>query len=79
MIGTFTWTTSVDGFVRVMEAVQAPPVPTKSTSAPADLILGLLSGSPSSVTHRSLPYYQERQLDNSDLNDSIDQVTAGPG
>jgi hypothetical protein len=77
MIRTFTWTTGVDGAVEVMEAVQAPPVLTKSTPAPADSILGLLSRSSSPATRRFLPRYQGRRLDNFDLIESIDRVTAG--
>jgi hypothetical protein len=76
-IRTFTWTTGIDGTVKVMEAVQAPPVPTKSTPAPADPILGLLSRSSSPATHRLLPRYQGRRLDNFNLIESIDRVTAG--
>jgi hypothetical protein len=44
-IRTFTWMTGVDGPAEVMEAVQAPPAPTKYTSTTADLILGPVSGS----------------------------------
>jgi hypothetical protein len=76
-IGTFTWTSSVDGAVEVMEAVQAPPAPTESTPAPADPILGLLSRSSSPTTRCLLPRYQGRRLNNSDLIESIDWVTAG--
>jgi hypothetical protein len=76
-IGTFTSTTGVDGADKVMEAVQAPPTKTESTLALVDPILGLLSGSSSSATRRPLPRYQGRQLDNSDLIESIDRVTAG--
>jgi hypothetical protein len=60
-----------------MEVVQAPPVPTESTSTSVDSILGLLLGSSSPTTHRPLPRYQERHLDNSDLIESIDWVTVG--
>jgi hypothetical protein len=76
-IGTFTWTTSVDGAIKVMEAVQAPPAPTESTPALVDSSPGLLSGSSSLATCRPLPRYRGRRLDNSDLIESIDQVTAG--
>jgi hypothetical protein len=76
-IGTFTWTIGVDGAIEVMEVVLAPLAPTESTPAPADPILGLLSGSSSPATHRPLPRYQGRRLDNSDLIESIDRVTAG--
>jgi hypothetical protein len=60
-----------------MEVVQAPPVPTESTSTSVDSILGLLLGSSSLTTRRPLPRYQERHLDNSDLIESIDWVTVG--
>jgi hypothetical protein len=67
----------MDGTIEIMEAVQAPPAPTESTSAPANLISGLLSRLSSSVTHRLLSRYQGRRLDNSDLVESIDWVTTG--
>jgi hypothetical protein len=76
-IGTFTWTTSVDGAVKIMEVVQAPPAPTESTPAPADPISGLLLRLSSLATCRLLPRYQGRRLNNSDLIESIDRVTAG--
>jgi hypothetical protein len=76
-IGTFTWTTGVDGPAEVMEAVHAPPAPTRSTSTSADLIPGLLLGSSSLTTRRPLPRYQGRHLDNSDLIKSIDRVAVG--
>jgi hypothetical protein len=76
-IGTFIWTTSADGPAEVVEAVQAPPAPTKSTSTMADPILGLLSVSLPPTTRRPLSCYQGRRLDNTDLIESIDQVTTG--
>jgi hypothetical protein len=76
-IGAFTWTTDADGLAEVMEAVQAPPVPTKSTSIMADSILGLVSWLSPPTTRRSLPRYQGRRLDNTDLIESIDRVTTG--
>jgi hypothetical protein len=76
MIGTFTWTTGVDSAVEVMEAVQAPPAPIESTPAPVDPIPRLLLRSSSLATRRLLPRYQGRQLDNSNLIESIDWVTA---
>jgi hypothetical protein len=60
-----------------VEAVQAPAALTASTSTLADLIPGLLSGSSSLTTHRLLPCYQGRHLDNTDLIESIDRVTMG--
>jgi hypothetical protein len=77
MIGTFTWTTDVDGPAEVVEAVQAPPTLTESTSIIADSILRLLSGLLPPTTRRPLPRYQGRRLDNTDLIESIDQVTTG--
>jgi hypothetical protein len=77
MIRMFTWTTGVDGAVKVMEVVQAPPAPTESTPAPVDPILGLLSRLSSLATHRLLPRYQGRRLNNSDLIESIDWITTG--
>jgi hypothetical protein len=44
MIGTFTWTTGVDGPAEVVEAVQAPLAPTESTSTMADSISGPVLG-----------------------------------
>jgi hypothetical protein len=77
MIRTFTWTTGIDGPGEVVEAVQAPPVPTKSTSTTTDSISGLVFGSSPSTTRRPLPRYQGRRLDNTDLIKSIDRVTTG--
>jgi hypothetical protein len=76
-IGTFTWTTGVDGPAEVMEAVQAPPAPTGSTSTMADSISRPILGSSSPTTRRPLLRYQGRSLDNSDLIESIDWVTTG--
>jgi hypothetical protein len=75
-IGIFTWTTGADGPTEAVEAVQAP-APTKSTSTTADSISRPLSGSPPLTTHRPLPYYQGRHLDNTDLVESINRVTTG--
>jgi hypothetical protein len=77
MIRTFTWTTGIDGPGEVVEAVQAPPAPTKSTSTTTDSILGLVFGSSPSTTRRPLPRYQGRRLGNTDLIKSIDRVTTG--
>jgi hypothetical protein len=60
-----------------MEAVQAPPTPTKSTPALVNPILGLLLGLSSLATRRPLSRYQGRWVDNSDLIESIDRVTVG--
>jgi hypothetical protein len=58
-----------------MEVVQALPTPTESASTTVDPISGPVSGSPPPTTRRPLPRYQERRLDNTDLVESIDQVT----
>jgi hypothetical protein len=76
-IGTFTWTTGVDGPAEVMEAVQAPPTATGSTSIMADSISRPILGSSSLTTRRLLLRYQGRHLDDSDLIESIDRVTTG--
>jgi hypothetical protein len=75
-IGMFTWTTGVDGPAEVVEAVQAPPAPTKSISTMTDLISGPALGSLPPTTHRPLPRYQGRRLDNT-MFESIDRVTTG--
>jgi hypothetical protein len=75
IIGTFTWTTGADGPAEAVEAVQAPPAPTESTSTATDSISGPVSGSPPPTTHRPLPRYQGRRLDNTNLVESIDRVT----
>jgi hypothetical protein len=76
-IGTFTWTTGADDPTKVMEAVQAPPTLTESTSTTIDLISGPVLGSSSLTTRYPLPRYQGRRLNNTDLIESIDWVTTG--
>jgi hypothetical protein len=76
-IEMFTWTTGIDGPTEVMEAEQAPPVPTESTSTMADSISGQVSGSLPRTTRHPLPRYQGRRLDNTDLIESIDRITMG--
>jgi hypothetical protein len=72
-VRTFTWTSSVNGTAKIVEAVRDSPAPIKSTPALADPNLG--SSVP--AAHRLLPCHQGRQLDNSDLVKSIDWVTEG--
>jgi hypothetical protein len=76
-IGMFTWTTSANDPVEAMEVVQAPLAQTESTSTTADSISGPISGSPPPTTRRPLPCYQGRHLDNTNLVESIDRITAG--
>jgi hypothetical protein len=60
-----------------VEGVQSIPAPIEPTPTPADLISKLSLGSSAPATRRSLPRYQRRLVDNSDLIESIDQVTTG--
>jgi hypothetical protein len=76
-IRMFTWTTSANDLAEAVEVVQAPPVPTESTSTTVDSILGPISGSPLPTTRQLLPRYQGRHLDNTDLVESIDRTTMG--
>jgi hypothetical protein len=76
-IGMFTWTTGADSPTKAMEAVQAPPAPTESTSTMVDSISGPVLRSPPPTTRRPLLHYRRRHLDNTDLVNSIDRVTMG--
>jgi hypothetical protein len=60
-----------------VEAVLAPLAPTESTSTMVDSISRPVSGSLPQTTRRSLPRYQGRRLDNTNLIESIDRVTTG--
>jgi hypothetical protein len=77
MIRMFTWTTGADGPAEVIEAMQVSPVTTESTSTMTDSIPRPISWSSLLTTHRLLPRYQGRRLDNTDLIESIDRVTTG--
>jgi hypothetical protein len=76
MVGTCTWTTGVDHAVGIVEVVQGPPTSTGSTSTPTDPTMGALSRSSSLATRRPLPRYPRRQINNSNLIEYIDRVTA---
>ena len=65
---------NADGVGELLEPVQIHSVPTTPAPATVDLILELLPRSSSSMTHRSLPRYQRRHIDNDDLIKSIDWV-----
>jgi hypothetical protein len=68
-VGAFIWTTGGTNTVAVaMEVAQASPAPMMTTSSLA---------SPLPVTCRSLPCYPRRQIDNTDLLESIDWVGFG--
>ena len=81
-IGQITWTTGSDNFIAMItEVAQIQSVSTTASpaSATAPTTLDLAPAIPASssatpTTRRSLPRYKGRQIDNTDLLDSIDQV-----
>ena len=81
-IGQITWTTGSDNFIAMtMEEARIQSVSTTALSAsamaPTTLDLALATPASSlamSTTRRPLPRYKGRQIDNTDLLDSIDQV-----
>ena len=81
-IGQITWTTGSDNFIAMtMEEAQIQSTSTTaspaSAMAPTMLDLApttLASSSATPTTRRSLPRYKGRQIDNTDLLDSIDRV-----
>ena len=64
MVGSISWIINADEVGELIELVQIDSAPI--TLAPPR--------SPSSTTHRPLPRYQRRQINNDDLIASIDQV-----
>ena len=72
-VGAFTWTSGVNGTAEVVEAVRVSPTPIKSTPVPTDPNLG--SSVPAAC--HPFPRHRRRQLDDSDLVESIDRVTEG--
>ena len=89
-IGQITWTTGFDDFITMTpEEVRVQSELTTASPASAtaltmvDLTLTMVdlapttSASPSSTptTHRPLPRYKGKQIDNTDLLDSIDRVS----
>ena len=74
MVGSISWVINADGVGELLEPVQIHSVPTTPAPVTIDLILDPLSRSPSSTTHRSLPRYQRRHINNDDLIESIDRV-----
>ena len=88
-IGQITWTTGSDDFIAMIAeeariqfaSTTASPAsataPTTVDLAPTMVDLGptmLASSSATPITRRPLPRYKGRQIDNSDLLDSIDRV-----
>ena len=73
-VGSITWVINADGVGELLEPVQIHSAPTTLAPATADPISEPLSRSAPSATHRSLPCYQRRHVNNDDLIESIDQV-----
>ena len=81
-IGQITWTTGSDDFIAMTtEEAWIQSVSTTASSASAmaptmvDLAPATLASSLATpITHRPLPRYKGRQIDNTDLLDSIDRV-----
>ena len=84
IVGQITWTTGFDDFIAMTteEArIQSASTTASSASAMAPTTVDLASATPASssatpTTHRPLPRYKGRQIDNTDLLDSIDRVGA---
>ena len=82
-IGQITWTTGFDDFIAMTteEArIQSASTTASSASAMAPTMVDLAPTMPASslatpTTRRSLSRYKGRQIDNTDLLDSIDQVS----
>ena len=74
MVGSITWVINADGVGELLELVQIGSAPTTLASATVDPISEPLLRSAPSATHRSLPCYQRRHVNNDDLIESIDQV-----
>jgi hypothetical protein len=79
-VGQITWTTSVNSFTAAAtEEVQIRPASTTSSSATALTMLAtalitLATALATLITHRPLPCYKVRTIDNTDLIKPIDQV-----
>ena len=81
-IGQITWTTGSDNFIAMtteeaqIQSASTTALPASAT-APTTLDLALATPASSSATpktRRSLPRYKGRQINNTDLLDSIDRV-----
>ena len=73
-VGSITWVINADGVGELLEPVQIGSAPTTLAPATANPISEPLPRSAPSATHRSLPCYQRRHVNNDDLIESIDQV-----
>ena len=74
MVGSISWIIIIDGVEELLE----PPQIDSMSIIPAPAIVDPISEPPprlpSLTTHRPLPHYQRRQINNDDLIASIDQV-----
>ena len=73
-VGSIMWVINADGVGELLKPVQIRSAPTTTAPITVDLILEPLLRLPSSTTHRPLPHYQKRQINNDDLIESIDRV-----
>ena len=69
-----SWIINADGVGELLEPVQIDSAPITPAPAIANLISEPPLRSPSSTTHRPLPRYQRRQINNDDLIASINRV-----
>ena len=73
-VGSITWVINADGVGELLEPVQIGSALTTLAPATANPISEPIPRSAPSATHRSLPCYQRRHVNNDDLIESIDQV-----
>ena len=74
IVGSISWVINADRVRELIEPVQIDSTLITPTPVTTDPILELPPRLPSSTTHRPLPRYQRRQINNDDLIASIDQV-----
>ena len=74
MVGSISWIINADGVGELIEPMQIDSASITPTPMTIDLISKPLPRSLSSTTHRPLPRYQRRQINNDDLIKSIDRV-----
>ena len=73
-VGSISWIINANGVRELIEPVQINAAPITPTPVTADPISEPPPRLPSLTTHRPLPHYQRRQINNDDLIASIDQV-----
>ena len=74
MVGSISWVINADGVRELIEPVQIDTASITPTPATTDPISEPIPRSPSAMTHRPLPRYQRRPINNDDLIESIDRV-----